>query len=411
MKNRPHFLLVGNGPYSNRGCEAIVRGTMAILRREFGDIRATVASYARPDVIARQAATEVDAAITHVPLSFARWSVPWLGKQADRALGRNSMSHCRMLDPFVETAAAALEIGGDNYSLDYGRPTQFFDMDIHLMRKNLPVALWGASVGPFDADPEFAPSAHSHLKSLNGILVRESSSYEYLTGLGIRENVGRMSDPAFAMEPIEPAPYKLGGDLPEGTIGLNFSPLMAEYVTDGNTVKWLERCAEIAVAVGRAAGRDVLLIPHVTSPHDNDSLLLRQVAELARSKAARNVQCAADNLSASETKWLISKCAVIGACRTHATIAGFSTCTPTLSFGYSVKAIGINRDIFGSLDYCISPRELTPEVVAERVLYMLGLSDDIRAHLSARIPSIIDEAYGGGQLLRKMIERTRELAV
>jgi hypothetical protein len=31
-----HFILLGNGSCLNRGCEAIVRGTMAILRQAFG---------------------------------------------------------------------------------------------------------------------------------------------------------------------------------------------------------------------------------------------------------------------------------------------------------------------------------------------------------------------------------------
>ncbi|MGH2713716.1 MAG: hypothetical protein ACRDSN_10900 [Pseudonocardiaceae bacterium] len=30
-------LLVGNGPYLNRGCEAMVRGTAVVLRAAFGD--------------------------------------------------------------------------------------------------------------------------------------------------------------------------------------------------------------------------------------------------------------------------------------------------------------------------------------------------------------------------------------
>ena len=39
----------------------------------------------------------------------------------------------------------------------------------------------------------------------------------------------------------------------------------------------------------------------------------------------------------------------IGA-RTHATIAAYSTCVPTLVIGYSVKSRGIAKDIFGT-DY------------------------------------------------------------
>ena len=36
-KDRPLFILAGNGPYENRGCEAIVRGTVKILRNYFQD--------------------------------------------------------------------------------------------------------------------------------------------------------------------------------------------------------------------------------------------------------------------------------------------------------------------------------------------------------------------------------------
>lgn len=36
IANPPRFLLAGNSSYQNRGCEAIIRGTTAILRRSFG---------------------------------------------------------------------------------------------------------------------------------------------------------------------------------------------------------------------------------------------------------------------------------------------------------------------------------------------------------------------------------------
>ena len=71
-KDSQHFLLVGSGPYTNRGCEAIVRGTMAILHRQFGeDFRVTLASFETPDIVAAQAAHEIDPLITHVALRLA----------------------------------------------------------------------------------------------------------------------------------------------------------------------------------------------------------------------------------------------------------------------------------------------------------------------------------------------------
>lgn len=44
----------------------------------------------------------------------------------------------------------------------------------------------------------------------------------------------------------------------------------------------------------------------------------------------------------------------IGA-RTHATIAAYSSCVPTLVIGYSIKAKGIAKDIFGTYENYVLP--------------------------------------------------------
>jgi colanic acid/amylovoran biosynthesis protein len=78
--SRPHVLLVGNGSYQNRGCEAIVRGTMEILRREFGsEIRAQAGVYADASIVREQSAREADAAVSSFCLDGMgpRWSRVW----------------------------------------------------------------------------------------------------------------------------------------------------------------------------------------------------------------------------------------------------------------------------------------------------------------------------------------------
>ena len=64
--------------------------------------------------------------------------------------------------------------------------------------------------------------------------------------------------------------------------------------------------------------------------------------------------------------------------RTHATIAALSSCIPTLSFAYSIKAKGINRDIFGHEGYCLGPDQITPEIVTARIESMLETRDQIK---------------------------------
>jgi len=412
MSASPHFLLVGNGPYTNRGCEAIVRGTMAILRREFGeDFRVTLGTFDLPGRVARQAAAESDPLVRHVALggSVRRWTWPWWKRQLlDRWIEpRISTPERRyaMLDGAAADAACALHAGGDNFTLDYGRPTAFLALDEYFQRRGVPTMLWGASVGPFEADPEFAPAMFAQLRAMRAIFVRESVSYDYLAEHGFSDRLHRMSDPAFAMAPVEPPPEKIGCALPPEAVGMNFSPLMARYAAGGDLRAWIGIAAEIVLAVVEATGRDAILVPHVTCPHPDDHARLREVAAACAGRpAGRRVVCLGDALTAAETKWVIARCAAFVGARTHATIAAISSEVPTLSLAYSRKAKGLNEDIFGGQDYCLQPAEITPAGVAERVVDLLDHRDAIRRRLAAALPNIRDNAFRAGALLRRVIE-------
>ena len=56
--------------------------------------------------------------------------------------------------PHLDDAAAVLSVGGDNYSLDYGVPTLFTDLDDIAIEKRRTIVLWRASVSPCDKIPE-----------------------------------------------------------------------------------------------------------------------------------------------------------------------------------------------------------------------------------------------------------------
>ena len=55
-----------------------------------------------------------------------------------------------------------------------------------------------------------------------------------------------------------------------------------------------------------------------------------------------------EDQDAMRLKGIISQCRFFVGARTHSTIAAYSCCVPTLVVGYSVKAKGIARDLFGS---------------------------------------------------------------
>ena len=68
-EERPLFILAGNGPYTNRGCEAIVRGTVKILRSYFRDPSFLCLSHSLSGwEYIKQAQEEFDPKILHKPI-------------------------------------------------------------------------------------------------------------------------------------------------------------------------------------------------------------------------------------------------------------------------------------------------------------------------------------------------------
>lgn len=402
------FLFVGNGPYRNRGCEAIVRGTMAILSDEFGpDVTAQAGVMAAPTTVAPQQAAETDRRVTNFAVSHvgARLSRKWWMAQADKRLGTQTSPHLRDLAGRFDGARAALQLGGDNYSLDYGRPSDHMAIDRFLLARGIPVVLWGASVGPFDTDPAFAPVIHDHLRRLTAIFVRETASQTYLARHGVAENVHLVADPAFVMAPMAPRDPAVRAMVRPGSIGINISPLVARFSDAGSVAAWRDRAAAMILAVAQSCQRPILLVPHVGSPKpdEDDYAFMASLRDMVAPAAGVPVDLVPP-LSAAELKWLIARCDAFAGARTHATIAALSSGVPTLSLGYSIKAVGINQDIFGHQDFCQAVRQVTAADVARILSDMLRDGDAIRTTLAARLPEIRNRARQAGKVLRQITE-------
>jgi polysaccharide pyruvyl transferase WcaK-like protein len=397
-----NLLLVGNGSYLNRGCEAILRGTVKIVRSAFDKCQFVNANFdvrAIPFTLA-----ETDPSIIHHPLAaIRRLSGKWLAVQTAERLCPSLGYRLRFgpLQQDVSDAQAALSVGGDNYTLDYGVPWVYVNLGRYVLSRRKPLVIWGASVGPFDRDPGFARVIHEHLRrEVTAIFVREERSRSYLERHGIAENVYLMPDPAFVMDPEPVGRVDMGFELPEGAIGLNLSPLMARHVTGGNRDAWERMGIDITCELLRRYDRPILLIPHVTSPHSDDHLLLSRI----KCHVADNrVAIVPRTLSAAKTKYIISRLSCLVAARTHATIASFSTCVPTVSLAYSRKAWGINEMMFGHTSHVIAPTEVTPSRVAEAVGRSLKDTRNLREHLARKMATISDSAFAAGRKLRCVV--------
>lgn len=410
---RPLFILAGNGPYENRGCEAITRGTVRIIRQYFKDPEFLCFSHFRSDEQYRkQSETEADNDITHLQ-SFRMnkknvirsfWK-PRTWSYVYRSIFNSSMLkydiYRDMID-HIDSASAVLSVGGDNYSLDYGIPHSFTGLDDIVIERNKPLAIWGASVGPFDLIPDYEKYMSEHLHQISAIFARESATVDYLRSIGIVDNVYPTADPAFLLEPEKPDGIEDEMPIDEESIGINLSPLMAKYVTGGDLEKWVDLAASIIRAVSQRSGLPVYLIPHVTTLSSNDHEFMKRVLSHLP-ELIDAVTLIPPKFNAAETKWIIGQMSVFAGARTHSTIAAISSGVPTLSFAYSLKALGINRDIFGQTNYCINPTDLNPNTVVERIETVFEDSSLIRREINDRIPSVETLALKSGVELKRLI--------
>jgi len=264
-----------------------------------------------------------------------------------------------------------------------------------------PVVLWGAS-----ANVEGASQAKlADLRAFDLITARDSLTIQFLAQVGISASVRHVADPAFAMAPMV---TETGHFWPvgSGVLGLNVSPLLARFRHDGETavVRWGSELVRTAIDVW---GLGVLLIPHVTQPMakeyrlNDDLLVLNRIAELAG--RSDHVRVMPSGLNAAETKYVISQCRFFVGARTHSTIAALSSGVPTISVAYSMKAVGINRDIFGHARYVLDLGTLEKQGAATTMELLFHEESLIRRQLEHVIPEIRLRSIQGVELAAELI--------
>lgn len=374
-----NFLFVLNGGTGNRGCEAIMLSTYDLLRGSIPDASFINCSFMDPRVGGTSCLKLPR--LRHAPhpepgsVASIRWQI------AKRLQG-----HTHNFQRFLPWADYVLSLGGDNYSLDYGSAHAYFAANEVILNAGKKLVLWGCSVGPFDRDPDLEQYAAVHLKKVYKIVARESRTQAYLAKLGVVDNVVLLPDPAFS---LRPEPVRLSDDLEEllnaGALGVNLSPLLARYRQEPE--RWLDQATDWIRTLAQSLAVPIILIPHVMQPGNDDAEFLGTIADrLAWEKTPVRLLPAYD-LSSRQLKHVISRLRAFIGARTHATIAALSSGVPTLSIGYSVKARGINEDIFGNLEWLASHDTLTSAELTKRARILLDQREKVIAHLQLVNPT------------------------
>lgn len=367
------IMLYNHGGCGNRGCEAIVRSTAALFE---GKAKLSLASdqpefdrQAKLEGVSRIICSEIS------PYSLRRLinSVCFrLGMPREQEVARK---HGTIID-LGKRSGVCLSIGGDTYC--YGHQEHLQVINGRLRRAGKPMVLWGCSVEPDIIRGETLED----LRAYDLIVARESITEQAMKEAGLP--VMRWCDPAFTMRSDELP-------LPQGwregkTVGLNVSPLVLRKAKDEG------RALDAFVALVRhildTTDYSIVLVPHVFWEHDNDLDALAQIKAKFEDEDRVFLLPDAEKLTATQLKGYIARLSALVTARTHASIAAYSTCVPTLVIGYSVKAKGIARDLFGSEEgHLIPVQELSGEgelIAAYDAL--IARSDAERSFLENRIP-------------------------
>ena len=410
----PTIYLTGQNNFGNRGCEALVRSVVSTIREQMPEARFLVPSLDIP----RDMAQWPDAAASGVrfvpspviPHAYRQWGrlcrlVPLLKASWPALRGAPHV------DEYLRECDAVISIGGDNYSLDYGLVSLCFFVGIaeRALEMGKTVALWGASVGPFSAEPRVERMMAAHLKRLHMVSIRESHSFQYLQALGLGNVIAQVADSAFVLDrqaaaPGDYWPAETGG----GVMGLNVSPVIEKFARLHGHAAVSGQVAAFIDQVLAETDLSVLLVPHVTAldgrTTNNDHSYLRELAGRVQYVGPR-LRIVPPHLNACQLKDVIAHCRFFIGARTHATIAALSSGVPTLSIAYSVKARGINLDLFGHEQYVLPVAALSADTLKAR---FLGLRKDearIRQALAYRIPEWKKKAKRSAQLFAATVAR------
>lgn len=393
------FLLAGNSTYTNHGSEAIVRGTVVILREFFDHPEIVSAETKRPPF--QPDIPEKDPGIIHKPLIMPEpYSTRWFFNQARKAILTRPVVYKHLSRPLlseIKQADAVLSLGGDGYR---GKPFLPVAENELALEAKVPVILWGASVGHFTGSLKYQMSVFNHLRRLNAIFVREKASQAFLADNGVNDNVHLVDDPAFLMKPEMPEDAELVENLPCGAIGVSLSSLFFNQTRFSENHR--QAAYTIIETIRQRFGRPIVLIPHCVDSTDCDYSLLNGVL-MENASRWSDVICLPKYCSAAEIKWVISKLYAFVGARTHATIAAFSTYVPTVSLVYSFKGEGLNQRLFNGLDYIVRKEQCEPEIIVEKLELVIDCYDAIRKNLQEKMVEVQKGAMRAGCLLKEII--------
>lgn len=373
------LLYYSNGGAGNHGCEAIIRSLETVLKPSKKSMDLSIA-------IDEDKYYGLDGFIQLYDVNNRKYNLWQFAKSyIDLKLRKNA--YALDLLPYKGVLNSlknkknllAVSVGGDNYC--YGGTDYYALLNKEVRKRGIPTVMVGCSIDP----AVLFQSVIDDLKDHELIIARESITYKGLLDAGLT-NVHLLPDPAFKLKTVK---KDLPSNFVDGnTIGINLSPMVISY-GKGNGI--LQLNAETLIDwILSQTDMNISFIPHVVWKTNDDREVMRPLYD--KYKHTGRVSMIED-CTAEEVKGYISRCRFLVTARTHASIAAYSTCVPTLVIGYSIKARGIAQDIFGtSQNYVIPTQSISAkDDLLSAFKWLYTNEDSIKLHLEKFMPAYCNQ--------------------
>ena len=387
MSQKTYVLYAHDGS-GNHGCEALVRSTCELLGTGKDNV---ILMSTRPDEDKKYGLSNVCTILNKTDKRPLNRTTPAFIKAYYNLKIKHNYTpiefyESRVAD-FVKKGDIALSIGGDTYC--YGSFMPLFKAHNMYKYGGLKTVYWGCSI-----EPELLknPDIAQDIKNFDLITARETTSYEALKK--VNPNTVLVCDSAFLLP-------KKDVDFPESitndVVGINASPLIEECEDGKGIVR--QNYEKLIEYILDNTNMSIALIPHVVWEAVDDRKILNYFYK--KYKYTKRVFLI-DDCPCEELKGYISKCRFFIGARTHATIAAYSTCVPTLVVGYSVKARGIAKDLFGTCEnYVLSAQNIKEtNELTDAFIWLQKNENDIKNHLSDILPEYKNRINNGINALR-----------
>lgn len=383
------IVLYGVSTFKNRGVEAIVNSTIEQIdlnkysvtagsydldyNKEFYKDKIKYVNHNKKDCL-NEEEKELERKYQNMPFDYNNFELLYQGDVVKE----------------IMDADICISAGGDNYC--YQPCSWLYALDHKSKELGKKTVLWGSSLFEEIDDDELVED----LNKFDCLVIRESLTLEAVKKYIDEEKIIYVPDPAFSMKIKKINLNKWYKN--RQFVVLNVSPLTIKNEEGYQAV------VDVMKHILKNTKYSICLLAHVTKEDCNDLDILKKLKE--QFKKEERVYLEEGNYDCTELKYIISKSVITIAARTHASIAAYSTCVPTLVLGYSVKSKGIAKDIFGDYEnYVINSKELTSDLFIEKFDYINNNKDKIKKILNGKIPNMKEQA---SHIFDRVIEKLDE---